>query len=145
MFKHLLLAIFALILCPLSTVYACNCTENDETEAALAKATIVFVGQVKYKKIHPLKKNEYEVKFQVTKKIKGFEEVPGNMVLIYTPIDFEYCGYRFGVGLDYLVYAEGNPAHFKTSSCSRTNILEKSQAEIQKLQKAVGTTPAPAK
>lgn len=139
MFKHSLLFISILILCPFYVAQACSCPASEEAEAALAKATIVFVGQVKSKKVQPLKKNEYEVKFQVTKKIKGFEEVPGNTVLIYTPIDYEYCGYKFGVGLDYLVYGEGNPAHFKTSSCSRTNIIEKSQAEIQKLQKAVGT------
>ena len=138
MLKHLLFFVCALILYPFSVVHACSCPANDEAEAALNKSSIVFVGQVKSKKIQPLKKNEYEVKFQIKTKLKGFEEVPGNTVLIYTPIDYEYCSYKFGVGLDYLVYGEGNPAHFKTSACSRTNIIEKSQAEIQKLQKAVG-------
>lgn len=138
MLKKLFIFIFLLILYPFSSVHACTCPLAEEPEATLEKSSIVFVGRVKSKKLSLLKKNEYEIKFQVNKKFKGFDDVPGNTVVIYTSVDFEYCGYKFGTGLDYLVYAEGNPAHFKTSSCSRTNILEKSQAEIQKLQKALG-------
>ncbi len=109
-----------------------------ELEQALEKASLVFVGQVKAKIENPLKKDQWEVRFSVTRKLKGFEEVPGSVVLIYTPKDFEYCGYKFGEGLDYLVFANGNPAHFQTTTCTRTEVLEKVLTDVHKLIRLTG-------
>lgn len=130
-------AVFALLL-P-NVAWSCTCDPKPDLEQALAEASIVFVGQVKSKIQNPLRKEQWEVKFTVSRKLKGFEEVPGSIVLVYTPEDFEYCGYRFQEGLDYLVFATGNPAHFQTTSCMRTEVLDKVLTDVHKLIRLTGS------
>jgi hypothetical protein len=119
---------------------ACSCDAAQDLPEALEKASLVFVGQVKSKTVNPLRKEQYEVRFTVNRKLKGFEEVPTNTVLVYTPIDFEYCGYKFQEGLDYLVFATGTPAHFQTTTCSRTDVLDKVLTDVHKLIRMTGNT-----
>ncbi len=64
--------------------------------------------------------------------------MPGNNVLVYTPLDYEYCGFKFSDGMDYLVFATGNPAHFKTTSCSKTDVLDNVLTDVQKLIRMTG-------
>ena len=116
-----------------------------ELEKALENASLVFVGQVKAKAENPLKKEQWEVRFKVSRKLKGFEEVPGEVVLIYTPKDHEFCGYKFGDGLDYLVFATGNPAHFQTTTCTRTEVLDRVLTDVHKLLRLTGNTQSSAK
>ena len=121
-----------------ASAQACTCDPKPDIEQALEQSSVVFVGQVKSKVENPLKKEQWEVKFSVSRKLKGFEEVPGNQVLIYTPKDHEYCGYKFQDGLDYVVYATGNPAHLQTTSCMRTEILDKVLTDVHKLIRLTG-------
>ena len=121
-----------------AAAFACSCDDKEDLAGSLEKAAIVFVGQVKAKGSNPLRKDQSEVRFTVNRKLKGFDEVPGNSVLIYTPVDFEYCGYKFQEGLDYLVFATGTPAHFQTTSCSRTEILDKVLTDVHKLIRMTG-------
>jgi len=118
---------------------ACSCEAKPDLDQALEEASVVFVGQVKTKIQNPLKKEQWEVKFAVSRKLKGFEEVPGSIVLVYTPEDYEYCGYKFQEGLDYLVFATGNPAHFQTTSCMRTELLDKALTDVHKLIRLTGS------
>ena len=118
---------------------ACTCPSKAELEEALEKSSLVFVGSVKDKRVNPLKAEESEVRFTVTRKLKGFEEVPTSTVLVYTPIDPEYCGYNFSPGMEYLVFATGTPAHFRTDTCSRTDIIDKVLVDIHKLIRLTGS------
>lgn len=124
--------------------HACTCEAKPDLDQALDDAAMVFVGRVVSKSVNPLRPEEQEVKFTITRRLKNFDEITGNTILIYTPRDHEYCGYKFGEGLDYLVFAAGTPAHFKTTSCTRTEVLENSLTDVQKLIRMTGATaPAP--
>lgn len=121
-----------------SAASACSCDSKEDLEQALEKASLVFVGQVKEKSENPLRKEQWEVKFSVSRKLKGFEEVPGSTVLVYTPADFEYCGFKFQEGLDYLVFATGTPAHYQTTTCTRTEVLDNVLTDVHKLIRMTG-------
>ena len=143
-----ILTVFSLLyfgLFSINTAAACSCEPKPDLDQALEEASVVFVGQVKSKIQNPLKKQQWEVKFAVSRKLKGFEEVPGSIVLVYTPEDFEYCGYKFQEGLDYLVFANGNPAHFQTSTCMRTELLDKALTDVHKLIRLTGSVETRAK
>lgn len=131
--------IFAVsLLIPFQRAYACECESKPDLEEAVEKSSLVFVGQVKEIKDNPLRKEQREVRFIVSRKLKGFEEVSTNNVLIYTPSEFEYCGFKFQPGLDYLVFATGSPAHFQTTTCSRTDVLDKVLTDVHKLIRLTG-------
>jgi hypothetical protein len=121
-----------------ATALACTCEDKPSLDEAYNKASLIFVGQVKARANHPLREDKVEFRFAVTRKIKGFEEVNGSTVFIYTPRDHEYCGYRFQEGQDYLVYAEGTPANFRTTACTRTDVLDKALLDVQKLIRMSG-------
>ena len=112
---------------------ACPCGEKKSIADEFASASLVFVGRVEYTSEHPLKPGETQVKLYVIQRIKGFEEVFSENVTVYTPKEEEKCSYPFAGGLDYLVYASGNPAHLKATSCSRTEFLDKVGAEVKTL------------
>lgn len=122
---------------------ACTCEPKPDVSQALDDASLVFVGRVVSKSVNPFRPEEQEVKFTVTRKLKGFDEIGANTVLVYTPRDHEYCGYKFGEGLDYLVFAVGSPAHFKTTSCTRTEVLENALTDVQKLIRMTGAALPP--
>ncbi|MCB0324712.1 MAG: hypothetical protein KDD69_14115 [Bdellovibrionales bacterium] len=113
-------------------------------EEALKDATLVFVGRVEDQKESAFKKDQMEVKFTVFKRFKGFEEVPNNeYVLIHTPKDSAGCGYNFTNGFEYLVFATGTPAHFRTNLCSRTEVLENAQLDQHRLLRLTGQPEEP--
>ena len=133
-----LITLFFAISTGINSAYACTCENKPALDESYQKSSLIFVGQVKAKAIHPLRQDKMEFRFSVTRKIKGFDEVNGNTVLIYTPRDHEYCGFRFQEGQDYLVYADGTPANFNTTACSKTDILDKSLLDVQKLIRMSG-------
>lgn len=114
---------------------ACVCQQNPTIDQAYEKASVVFVGQAISVKRSVLRKNQFEVRFSVTRKFKGFEEIQGDSVLIFTSTEFEYCGYNFHEGMDYLVIAGGNPAKLTVNSCDKTNVLENAKADVDRLIK----------
>ena len=130
----LLLLALVLWLIP-NSASACSCGEKQDIRAALADSTMVFVGRVEELKENPLKPGLQEVKLAVLRKFKGFEEVQTRFVYVYTPKEAALCGFKFSGGMDYLVFASGTPAHFKTSICSRTGLLDDSQRDVQLLMR----------
>ena len=136
-----LLIIPIFVLLGSATAYGCTCENKPALDESYNKASLIFVGQVKAKAHHPLREDKIEFRFAVTRKIKGFEEVNGNTVFVYTPRDHEYCGYKFQEGQDYLVYADGTPANFNTTACTRTDVLDKSLLDVQKLIRMSGAIP----
>lgn len=111
----------------------CSCPTKPTLEEALDKASLVFVGQVKDLSVSPLKPDHTQVKFSVNRKLKGFEEVAGNSVLVYSPKTLDGCGIAFTEGMDYLVFATGNPAFFQTTSCTNTDVLERVLVDVHRL------------
>lgn len=119
----------------LPSAESCSCPPKPSIEDAFEEASLIFVGMARENTVNPLKKNDREVKFKVTRKLKGFEEVPGSgdSVIVYTPDSPTRCGIQFGDGLDYLVFAKGNPAYYQTTSCTRTDVLDKVLVDVHKL------------
>ena len=116
----------------------CTCPSPPSLESAYDSSSLVFVGKVEDKHINPLKKGDYEVKFQVTRKLKGFEDLPTSNALVYTarentPGKIGDCAFDFTVNGEYLVFASGTPAYLKTSACTRTAVLEKSLMDVQRI------------
>lgn len=119
--------------------FACSCAPKPELETALEQASLVFVGRVEDQRPSPFKKGQIEVKFIVFRKFKGFEELPkSEFVLIHTAKDSATCGYNFTNGFEYLVYATGTPANFRTNLCSRTEVLENAQLDQHRLLRLTG-------
>ncbi|OVE79984.1 hypothetical protein BVY02_01690, partial [bacterium J17] len=127
----LLLAVGALP----DTAIACSCGEKQDIRTALGNSTMVFVGRVEELRENPLKPGLKEIKLAVLRKFKGFEEVQTRFVYVYTPNESALCGFNFSGGMDYLVFASGTPAHFKTNICSRTRLLDDAQRDVQLLMR----------
>ncbi len=117
---------------------SCECPPEPDLETAFDQANLVFVGRVEQKQTNPLKKGVVQVKFLVSRKLKGFEEVQSPSVLVYTPDRAETakpgeCGFDFAMNGEYLVYAEGTLANFRTTACTRTNLLDKAAMDVQRI------------
>ncbi len=118
----------------------CTCPTKPSLEDALDKSSLVFVGQVKDLSVSPLKPDHTQIKFSVNRKLKGFDEVAGNSVLVYSPKTLESCGIAFTEGMDYLVFASGNPAFFQTTSCSLTDVLDRVLVDVHRLIRMTAQT-----
>lgn len=104
----------------------CSCKEVPSVAAAFAASEIVIVGQADQVGVSSLKKDFLEVRLRISRVYKGFDGRPvqPEQVAVYTPIGESKCGYSFLRGMDYLVYATGNPAFYQTTRCNRTTMLE---------------------
>lgn len=110
--------------------------------AAYDGSSVVFIGRVDRITKSALKDGKYEVKFSILRKFKGFDEIVGENVVLFTPIDAKLCGYQFLVGQDYIVYGTGNPAAYLATSCTRTGILDNLLDDIDPLT-SFASGPAP--
>ena len=135
-------------LLPLSLIAAdasaqCPCPPPaPNVRAAYDASTVVFIGRVDRVTKSALKDGKYEVKFSVLRKFKGFDEILGENIVLFTPIDAKLCGYQFLVGQDYIVYGNGNPAAYLATSCTRTGILDNLLDDIDPLT-SFASGPAP--
>lgn len=116
----------------------CTCPNKPPLEQSYDQAALVFVGRVQEKRTNPLKKGDVEVKFLVTRKMKGFDEVQSKTVLVYTPKENPVgkigdCAFEFAENGEYVVFANGSPAYFKTSACTRTELLENALMDVQRM------------
>lgn len=118
------LAIALQLTTALSAAAECACPPVPPPLEALKRSSTAFIGSVINLKKSPIKNGFTEVKFSLLKRIKGFEEIPGDTVIVFMPTAAEECSYPFSEGQDYVVFASGNPAGLKTTSCSGTNFLD---------------------
>jgi hypothetical protein len=116
----------------------CNCELLKSIEAAYSSSDLVISGRVTEVKSCPVKKGYSKVLVQTFRKLKGGDELFGDTVTIYTPEEDAKCGYGFAPSNEYLIYATGSPAFFKTTKCSRTTFLETSLKEVSTLSKLSG-------
>lgn len=111
----------------------CPCSPQKSVEEAYQNSSAVFVGRVEHLIKSPLRAEMYEVRFVVFSNYKGTIESERRVQVVYTPLNDAQCSYKFISGQEYLVYAVGNPAFYKTDTCSRTNVLDTAQEDIGKL------------
>ena len=124
-----------------STAYACSCAETPALDKAVDDSTVVFLGRVTLATTNPLRPNQREVRFNLSKLFKDETGMlTRNEVVIYTAEDQSLCGYTFVQNQDYLVFATGNAAKLSTSLCSRTRIFEAAQVDVDELTKRVSTS-----
>lgn len=113
--------------------HACSCMEPPKVAQAVAEASAVFVGRVVNIGKNPLRESKKEVKFIVTRYLKGLDEIPGDNVIVYTAQNSAECGIEFVYNGEYLVYVTGVPANYQTNICSRTKPLELVLAEVKEV------------
>ncbi len=115
------------------TVFACPCEERPSLVKALEKASLVITARVGAVGKNPRKPGFTEIKVQVLEKFKGGEDLPSDVVIIYTPEAENNCSVDFAKGLDYIIYAQGTPAFYQTNSCTRTALLDDALLDVQRL------------
>src|SRR5262245_32007714 len=122
-------------------LYACECVGPVTTCLAAERATAVFVGQVAeitkrgvaVPDAPPAGANWRRVSFKVTESLRG--DVP-DAVVVFTGSGGGDCGYDFGAGKSYLVYASKAPTgQLTTGICARTREATRAvQNEIKELR-----------
>ena len=121
--------------------WACSCAEIPALDKAIDDSTVVFLGQVIQTSNNPLRPGQREVKFSLKKLYKDDTGMlTRNEAILYTAEDSSLCGYTFVHNQDYLVFATGNAAKLSTSLCSRTQIFEAAQADVDELTKRVSAS-----
>lgn len=106
--------------------FACSCGPKAELMEARETSSLVFMGQVVKVVLSVLKPGQNEVHFKIEKifKLEDDGRPKKDTVVIYTSIEEALCGFHFITGRDYLVFATGTPAQYKTDLCTRTKLLE---------------------
>lgn len=140
MLKRIAIAVVAVILIVPegSFVHACSCASQSQKNAFIG-SDAVFEGQVVKKE---LRDEIWHVTLRVMNAWKG---VKSNLVTVDTAQYGSLCGYGFGVGRVYLVYAfrrVRKGGQLWTTICSRTCPIARANADL----KALGVpifTPTP--
>ena len=128
LFLYLLLTLFFL-----ENALSCECPSQSELGSLLEQASLVFSGRVKELKQSQFRPGYREVQLSLITRIKGGEEVRADSVVVYTADSREQCGFSFSSGKDYLVFATGSPAFFRTTACLGTRELENALYDVQLL------------
>jgi len=103
-----------------------------------AESDGVFVASVERFQKSALRPGMFEAQMRIMSRYKGFEEVRGNTIYLYTPEQVSDCGLKLLVGQDYIVYAKGTPARFVSTSCTRTGILDNALDDMEALSRMAG-------
>lgn len=116
--------------------YACSCGPQVELLAARETSSLVFVGHVLKVVPSVLKPGQNEVHLKIEKffKLEDDGRAKKDMVVIYTPVEESLCGFHFIRERDYLVFATGTPAQYKTDLCTRTKLLEDVLLDVEQLE-----------
>jgi hypothetical protein len=121
----------------------CTCPKKPELEESQLQSSAVFVGRVETQEDSVLRPQFTQVRVVVLRKFKWLEEFATNQsVLVYTPKDEASCGFKFQNGFDYLIFAKGNPAFLRIDTCSRTQVMENAQLDLQRLMRTIKTPEA---
>ncbi|MBL7662140.1 hypothetical protein JNK13_05250 [bacterium] len=123
------------ILIPNLALSECQCPEKPSLTQAVKDASVVFAGRVTNIRKSALRQGQLEVRFSILKYLSG--DIDGNkpeLVVVFTPEELGTCGLKFVSEQDYLVFASGNPANLKTTSCTRTAALDISQEDVKALE-----------
>lgn len=121
----------------------CLCGQNRTVKESLARADVVFSGQVEKIEAAPAEqagpKHEWAGR-KVTLRVAEFwKGRPGMTIDIYTAASTNECGYAFERGQRYLVYADKvteqgqATGKFSTTRCDRTRPLAGAKDDLREL------------
>ncbi|MCU1240312.1 MAG: hypothetical protein JWO71_1038 [Candidatus Acidoferrum typicum] len=139
--RHILFGLTLLVLGHGTMSWACSCTRQT-TCGVHRYRDADFVGEVLSRRVVPSddKLTFERVLFQVRviESFRGTEKV-GEVVGIRTGFGGGDCGYRFKIGVKYLIDASRNGDGFITGICSLTAPIQDSEVELRSLRRlAVG-------
>jgi len=110
-------------------MFPCDCAPPPSPEDAYSSADVVFSGQVT-NIIEDWNNLLKEVSIDVYDVWKGTIQ---NQVIILTGIDDGICGYNFEVNEEYLIYGNYSGDFIWTNICTRTNLLENAEEDLDYL------------
>ncbi len=105
------------------SVEACDCKPAPEPTDAVKAAAAVMLGKAVKLEADPAS-GGWRVTLEVERWCKGGEAAT---VQVVTSKSGAACGYHFGVGNRYLVYAGGDAKQLFVSLCSRTRTAEQAE------------------
>lgn len=125
-----------------SKSYACSCEMPTDPIKAVEQAKSVFAGKVlaiepKVLDINGILDHKTAVHFEVEKSWKGMNQT---QAIVLTNLGEPSCGYTFGQGETYLVFAydyDFKANMLQTSSCSLTKKLTNASLELSKMGQGV--------
>ena len=112
-------------------LYPCDCAPLPSPEDAYNMADVVFSGQVTTI-VDDWNNLLKEVSIDVYDVWKGTIQ-NDIQVIIFTGIDDGICGYDFEVNEEYLIYGNYSGDFVWTNICTRTNLLENSEEDLDYL------------
>ena len=110
-------------------MFPCDCAPPPSPEDAYSSADVVFSGQVT-NIVEDWNNLLKEVSIDVYDVWKGTIQ---NQVIIFTGIDDGICGYNFEVNEEYLIYGNYSGDFIWTNICTRTNLLENAEEDLDYL------------
>ncbi|NOU65299.1 hypothetical protein GC096_14760 [Paenibacillus sp. LMG 31461] len=121
-----------------SKSYACSCAMQPDPIKAVEQSKAVFSGKVlaiepKVLDINGILDHKIAVHFAVEKSWKGMNQT---QAIVLTNLGEPSCGYTFGLGETYLVFAydyDYKENMLQTSSCSLTKKLTDATSELSKM------------
>ncbi|KRE65598.1 hypothetical protein [Paenibacillus sp. Soil750] len=125
-----------------SKSYACSCALQTDPIKAVEQSKAVFSGKVlaiepKVLDIDGILDHKIAVHFDVEKSWKGMNQT---QAIVLTNLGEPSCGYTFGQGETYLVFAydyDFKENMLQTSSCSLTKKLTNATSELSKMAQGV--------
>ncbi|OAS19399.1 hypothetical protein [Paenibacillus oryzisoli] len=125
-----------------SKSYACSCELQTDPIQAVEQSKAVFAGKVlaiepKVLDINGILDHQIAVHFAVEKSWKGMNQT---QAIVLTKLGEPSCGYTFGQGETYLVFAydyDFKTNMLQTSSCSLTKKLTNATVELSKMGQGV--------
>ena len=126
---------FWLLLFSANTLHAdtCECPPMEDTETAFNNSDLVLIGRVSDLQSSTFKPGYMEIAFTVLKMVKSQPGTPAREVVIYVPNN--ECKFDFQYGVDYIVYATGDPFFYRTDVCARNMLFDSSFEELGRLHK----------
>jgi hypothetical protein len=131
---HCYLALICCVLFTFEHLLACSCDFSPPPHIEYERVDVVFSGRVRATSIEGY---ILRATFEVSESWKGINE---GLITVHTASSSDACGYSFGQGSRYLVYAyfnhyQGFPYYpegcVRTNICTRTRLITAASTDIQ--------------
>ena len=109
--------------------YSCDCIPPSSIEESYNFSDVVFSGQVT-NIVENWNDFYKEISIEDFDIWKGIIDSP---IIIYSGIDDGICGYNFQINEEYLIYGNYSNDQVWTDICTRTNLLENSNVDLEYL------------
>ncbi|MBZ0090394.1 MAG: hypothetical protein K8H90_08465 [Thermoanaerobaculia bacterium] len=129
-----LVALAALLGSSPDMAFGCSCGEQTLDEA-FARAQFVFVGKVVRLEVVATLDGVDSIRASVAPS-EVFKGAVGSSVEFATDNGCCYCSYDFEIAQEYLLFATEREGLFSTSACSRSELVDASQADLRALRAA---------